>query len=246
MAFQYYALTFLASSKILSLLSRYLANTYSIQRVLRAILKKVNCFKHSLSKGLIFLVFLLLVGILLAKYYQKKPIKDKNSSLKNPQELLAQPQKTEIHSSDGTMTLKMSKKLEKNQSLTYSFFTAPLSGKDTKEQLLFTRTLGSGSEMSILPNSWSPDRKYVFLKEKDKNGNLNFLVLKASGEFFSNNEQYLDVGILFIEKKTRYNLYDATGWASPTFLNIMTVNDASKKGPSYWFDIDARAFWGHQ
>lgn len=202
-------------------------------------------FKNSLLKSFIFLVLLLILGILLVKYYQKTAIKEQTKNLQTPQELLAQPQKTEVHSSDGTMTLKMSKKLEKNQSLTYSFFTASLSGKDTKEQLLFTRTLGSGSEMSIPPNSWSPDRKYVFLKEKDKNGNLNFLVLKASGEFFANNEQYLDVGTLFIEKKTGYNLYDATGWASPTFLNIMTVNDASKKGPSYWFDIDARAFWGH-
>lgn len=156
-------------------------------------------------------------------------------------------QESELHSIDGTMTLIMRTNSKGNESRTYSFFVADIKDKNKEnERLLFTKTVDAKEEIILPHNSWSPDKKYLFLKEKDKNGKLNFFILKVSGENFADGEQYLNVGDLFTQKKIAYKLDDATGWASPIFLNVTTITDDGKKGPSYWFDISSHNFWGHQ
>lgn len=199
--------------------------------------------KYSLLKIFIFFIILFFVGVFLVGRYQKTVSREKNNYLPQPQELISQPQKSEVHSSDGTMTLIMQIDRQKDQSQTYSFFVANITGKDKNERLLFTKTIGSKGEIRVPLNSWSPDNKYVFLKEKSENGQLNFLVLKAAGESFTNGEQYLDIGAILKQKKTEYFLYDITGWVSPIFLNVITTDEnATKNGPSYWFNVNSGTF----
>lgn len=199
-------------------------------------------------KYLIIFIILILVGIFLFIGYQVINKTKVNTTLDKPQELISQSQESELHSPDGTMTLIMRTNSQNNESQTYSFLVADIKGKDKKgnERLLFTKTIDPKEEMILPYNSWSPDKKYVFLKEKDKNGKLNFFIAKVSGGSFADGGQFLDVGAFFTQKKIAYKLNDATGWASPTFLNITTIGDDAKKGPSYWFDINSLAFWGHQ
>jgi len=205
-------------------------------------------FKQPLLKLSIFFAILLLMGIFLVRRYQETTNPEQNKSVNQPQVLTDQSQESEMHSGDGTMTLIERTEAESGQPQTASFFVADIVDKEKRnERLIFTKTIEQGKEISIHHNSWSPDNKYVLLQEKDQNGNLNFLVLKASGEAFADKEQYLDVGALFKEKITGYLLNNATGWASPIFVNVTTTaEDGGKKGPSYWFDVTARNFWGHR
>ena len=96
--------------------------------------------------------------------------------------------------------------------------------------------------MSISPNSWSPDKKYVFLQENRSGSIYDVLVFKTSGEPFLVTEQYVSVAPLFTNRKTEYYLTDVTGWDSPTLLHMVTAVDASKKGPPYWFDVTSQSF----
>ncbi|OGD62162.1 hypothetical protein A2160_01250 [Candidatus Beckwithbacteria bacterium RBG_13_42_9] len=188
------------------------------------------------------------VGAFLQKYYSKadQP-RPNNSSLNQPEKLAAQAQRSEIRSGDGTVTLISKVESKPDQSQDYSFFVANLSGNDQTERLIFTRTLAAGGNISLPGNSWSPDNKYLFLKEKDQTGSINFLVLKASGEAFADGEQYLDVISQFSQKMPGYLLQDATGWASPTLLNITTMTEnGTKKGPSYWLEVTSGAILMHR
>jgi len=201
------------------------------------------CFKRSLLKYSIFVIIIFIIASFFIFNYQKKEISQPKNNLSQPQELINQPQKSEVHSSDGIMTLIMQIKQQNDQSQIYSFFVANITGKDKNERLLFTKTIGPKGEMFILLNSWSPDNKHLYLKEKSENGQLNFLVLKASGESFTNGKQYLDIGAILKQKKTESFLYDITGWVSPIFLNVITTDEnATKKGPSYWFNVNSGTF----
>jgi hypothetical protein len=154
--------------------------------------------------------------------------------------MIEQPLRNEVHSGDGTMTLIRKVELKSGQPQTYAFRVAHLTG-DKNELPLFTRTAAAGPELSIPLNSWSPDNKYVYLQEKDATGQLNYLVFKATGEPWGNGEPYLDVRSYFTKKLAKSTLREATGWASPIFLNVVT-----NEGAAYWFDVTALAFWGHR
>jgi hypothetical protein len=221
--------------------------------ILGDILKKVTGVKHFLLLGLIFFTLVFFGGIFLTM--RSNPTTDKsaggeqdNNSLAQAQQLVEQPQEISVHSGNGAVTLIMKTRPEATQT-TYSFFVSdisPVSG-DKNERLLFTKIIGSKGEMSVSPNTWSPDNKYVFVQEKDENDRINFLILKASGEVFADNERHLDVGALLSQRKTGYFLANATGWVSPTFLNVTTTDaNTAKKGPSYWFDVTSRSFLVYQ
>lgn len=161
-------------------------------------------------------------------------------------QLPVQPLLSEVHSGDGTMTLIRKIETPPGQPLTYSFFVANLTQKDYHEQLVYSRTAEPAEDIQIPGNSWSPDNKHFYLQVKDAAGETNFLVFKASGEAFKNQEPYLNVGTFFKEKMPKSILTNATGWASPIFLNVTTQNQEAQKGPAYWFDIQSQNFWGHR
>lgn len=142
-------------------------------------------------------------------------------------------QNTEVHSSDGEMNLIMQKQKQSDGLATYSFFTSDIAGNNKK--ILFEKIVNAGVSMEIPKNSWSPDNKYVFLRE-DEPSSFSIFVFKASGENLSSTEKYIDVMPLFSESKIKYEMKDITGWDSPTLLHVIT------SGPSYWFDITTRAF----
>lgn len=149
-----------------------------------------------------------------------------------------QPEK--LKSSAGEMTLVMKKEQPTNQFQKYTF--SVVDNTTNVEQIIFTTTASASSTLSIPGNSWSPDNKYIFLQEKIAGNGLTFLVLKTSGEVFSNDQKYLDVGAFFAQKQPKYMMTDVTGWASPTLLIVYTKTDTGEKGPSFWFDITSLSF----
>lgn len=190
--------------------------------------------KHFPLKIIILLVVLAFGGVLLLVGYRKAV------SLNQPNPALIKPiaptpaiQNSEVHSADGEMNLVMQKQEQKDGSVVYSFFTSDVSGKNKK--ILFEKTVKTDVSITIPKNSWSPDNKYVFLRENKLNS-FDFLVFKASGENFSNGEKYIDIMPRFIDSKIKHEMQDVTGWDSPTLLHVVT------SGPSYWFDITTKAF----
>lgn len=177
-----------------------------------------------------------LVGILLAVSFQKSF--SRGEPLASPTPTVAPVESSDVSSSDGKMKLTMEIRRHGNGSATYSFFVANSSGEEKRP--LFTTTT-TAEALSLPHNSWSPDRKLVFIR-KDGTEGFTFLVFKASGEPFQNG-QYLDVSEFFAKKLPKYVLRDATGWASETLLIITTMTtDQSRPGPSFWFDIPSRTF----
>lgn len=148
-------------------------------------------------------------------------------------------------SMDGKATVVLQRTADRESGMqTYAFIA------NNSSSPLFTKTLPPRTSMSLPANSWSPDNKYLFIGEENEQGEKNYFVLKASGEPFTNDQQYLDVGTLFAAKKLKYTLDEATGWASPTLLILTTKkaegpesdrgNDGTP-GPSFWFEVPSKA-----
>lgn len=148
---------------------------------------------------------------------------------------------TEVHSADGQMKVVLRKvnKIDSDLS-TYIFTASDINGENAKT--VFSTTLGENQSMEIPANSWSPDNKYLFLKEVD-GANEAFFVFKADGEAFSDGRNFIDVGPLFATKITEYKLDEITGWDSDTLLHVFTVKEYNTKGPSFWFDVESKNFY---
>lgn len=139
----------------------------------------------------------------------------------------------EVHSPDGTMKITKEIKGDKDGFKTYSFFVSEISDKNKK--MIFSKTVGETGLMTIPDNTFSPDNKYVFLEENG-NGLTSIMVLKTSGDTFTNDQKYLDVVSLFSNRKNEHHLTNVTGWDSPTLLHVRT------DGPSFWFDLPSKSF----
>lgn len=183
------------------------------------------------------IIFLLLATVSYKLYFAGQTSTSQNQILR-PYPSQVQP--LAVHSGDGTAQLIMRKANQKDGSLLYSFFAANSSSKI--ERTLFTKNIPTSDTMIIPANTWSPDNKYVFLRENNSNS-FNIFVFKASGEAFADKEQYLDLTALFEKRNLPYIVADVTGWDSETLLHVhTTAKEKNSRGPSFWFDVTDRAF----
>ena len=189
-------------------------------------------FKHPLLK-IVTLAICIPLGIYLLMLYQKKT--NVSDIIINPLPLATPtPVKPiEVHSIEGSLKLIMQEKTLPEGINTYTFFVADITGEN--QRLLFTKTASGSGTMTIPANSWSPDNKYVFLRESE-NGSIHVLVFKASGQAFADGQKYLDVIDLFAKRLTTEFITDVTGWDAPALLHVKASSF------SYWFDIDSRSF----
>lgn len=148
--------------------------------------------------------------------------------------------KSEVHSPDGTMKIVMEKTTRPQALSNYILTVSEMSGANKK--IILSNTLGESQEIQIPDNSWSPDNKYLFVKEND-NGKLSFFIFKATGESFSDGKEFIDAVPLFEDKKYEFKLSDITGWDSNNLLHVFTVKADSTKGPSFWFDVEGKNFY---
>jgi hypothetical protein len=142
-----------------------------------------------------------------------------------------------VESPDGKLTLKMQENKGK-EGTTYIFW---ISGSDGSAKEIFRKTTPLGSALSIPFNTFSPDGKYVFLKEAN-DSNADYLVLSVAGTWLTKDSQTLEISGLFADKYPDYKITDATGWGGPTLVVINTDRISGGEGPSFWFDVGSRSF----
>lgn len=166
-------------------------------------------------------------------------------TIRNPKspipQLLPMPTKiqdSKVFSPDGTMKLIIRAKTQENGLALYSFSVSGENGKD--EKALFLKEIKKEGSMALPHNAWSPDNKYVFLKESNPSS-FSMLVFKADGTTFANGKPYLDPVLLFKERQSG-RITDITGWDAPTLMHVQTALDNGKKGPIFWFDVEASSF----
>jgi hypothetical protein len=135
-----------------------------------------------------------------------------------------------VGSPDGKMSLTMRKE-KGNGTVIYTFLIKDEGSGVQKE--IFTKTEAAEVTLSIPDNTFSPNNKYVFLKDTGASGTTYFVLADT---------QVLDVSSLFAAKYQNYVITDATGWGGPTLLVINTNKAGGGTGPSFWFDVAGKSF----
>lgn len=217
--------------------------------ILSILNNRVNSFKKVIF---IAIFFLIISGIGFVYLLMQQDNDNKESLLPKPetakdeiidlqiQKQIAFEPKIEtssVNSPDGKYRIIMDKTSLDNLLEEYSFSVEDLSTKNTIP--IFKKNLSSDWIFELPLNSWSPDNKYVFIKEKTSVA--AFFVFKASGEPFFDDKQYIDVLQSFEEKNKNYKLADVTGWDSPTLLHLLTKGEDGRAGPSFWFEVPSKA-----
>lgn len=146
-------------------------------------------------------------------------------------------QTEKMDSPDGSKILTLEKKRTNNSSDNSFFVSSP----DTEKKLVFKKTENLTQNFSVPYNSWSPDNSEFFLKETTPARN-NYLVFRATGANFSNNDQYINIQDVFVQKLPNYTIEDVTGWAAPDLVIVNTKNDKGDEGPSFWFVVSSQSF----
>jgi hypothetical protein len=109
------------------------------------------------------------------------------------------------------------------------------------EKEILTKILPSGSSLSVPYNTFSPDNRYIFLKETSPGG-VSYLVLATNGAPLTKDTQSLEIVSLFAQKYPNFKITDVTGWGGPTLVVINTNNKDGSIGPSFWFDVASKSF----
>lgn len=148
------------------------------------------------------------------------------------------PQETTMGSSDGKWALKMRE--EKGETdISYIFLIKDLVKGSEKE--IFRKSVPSGTTMSIPLNTFSPDDKYIFLKEI-REGETGYLLLSASGTPLDKDTLTLEISGLFASKYPNYKITDVTGWGGVNLIVINADKSGGGMGPSFWFDVSNHSF----
>lgn len=181
-------------------------------------------------KKLLAIVILIVLAstVFLYRFHRSSQIR-----LQNPVSTAESVTQSSVNSPDGTIKLIMSVKKNQNGASVYSFSTKDESGNVVP---IFKKTATFGESMTIPPNTWSPNNKYLFIK--DTNGyKIDYLVFKANGEPFTTGESFINATALFDQKVKNYNLKSMTGWDDPVLISVRTVD-----GPHFWFDLTTQSF----
>jgi len=139
---------------------------------------------------------------------------------------------TSLDSPDGKLTL-LAKTVKNDRGITYTF---NVSGKE-----IFTITVDPSVTISIPANAWSPDGKYIFLKEEDPAG-VKFFALSATTVSSGQNDQTANITDLFAAKYPDLKIEDATGWGGINLIVFNSIKADGSRGSSFWFEMPAHSF----
>jgi len=147
-------------------------------------------------------------------------------------------QETTVRSPDGKWALKMKEEKGK-ENVIYVF--SILSSSDGSQKEIFRKTVSTTSTMSIPVNTFSPDDKYIFLKEMGVGG-AGYLVFSVSGAPLVKDTLTVEISGLFADKYPDYKITDVTGWGGVNLIVINTDKSDGSLGSSFWFDVASRSF----
>lgn len=143
-----------------------------------------------------------------------------------------------MDSPDGNKALILEKQEDKGR-FTDSLFVTEKPYKE--RQLIFKNEEQDTRNFEIPFNTWSPNTRYVFLKEKTKLGD-NYLAFQSNGNLFPNDMPFISVSDLFKEKVEGYLIEEVTGWGDMTTLIINTKSLEGDAKKSFWFDAMTLSF----
>jgi len=121
---------------------------------------------------------------------------------------------------------------------TYGFAVTNTQNNTQKE--IYSVNLPSGDTLSIPLNTFSPDDKYVFLKQTGTDG-LSYFALTVSGEPITKDSQTADFSSQFAAKYQNYKITDATGWGGMNLIVFNTDKSTGGQGPSFWYDVPSHS-----
>lgn len=181
-----------------------------------------------------------LVSVLLARGQQPKVQAPNSQGTSNA--LIAvkanSANETTVGSPDGKWSLKMREERGK-EDITYTF--SVLSSADGSQKEIFRKNVPIGATMAIPPNTFSPDGKYLFLKETE--GDLNiYLVLSSTGASLTKDGSTLEISSLFAAKYPDYKITDVTGWGGVGLVVFNVDKKTGGAGPSFWFEVPSGGF----
>ncbi len=185
--------------------------------------------KHHYKILLVIFVLIAALGFIFVKFSAKP---QKGVIFSPPPMPVAEaqaPELTKVDSPDGKLTLTMKKEKTQN-GVFYSFFTTDLTGV---KNIVFTKIASAGATFSIPANTFSPDNKYIFLKEEYL-GQTDYFLPTESG--------ISDISSLFAARYPDYVVTDITGWGGINLIVINTDEKSGEVGPSFWFDVPYKNF----
>ena len=146
-------------------------------------------------------------------------------------------QTSSMGSPDGRMNLTMNSQRGKDTTK-YTFFTSTPEGFD---QNIFAKQLDEPGSLVIPYNTWSPDNKYVFLKEVTISL-PNYYVLKTDGSPLKDDLKYVNIQELFSTKQPDYTIVEVTGWADPNLIIVNAKSNKENRVVSFWFEVSRTHF----
>lgn len=188
--------------------------------------------KHLSNIILIIVVFV--IGTLAYFAYDNNKVEIQNKveykPVNTPKTANAQePKLTTVGSPDGKMSLTM--KEEGTDNVLYTFLLKDEAAGTVKQ--IFSKTASDGAALVVPLNTFSPDNKYVFLKETY--GGKNSYILPLNGE-------EVNFSDLFANKYEDFVITDVTGWGGMNLIVINTDKAEGGTGPSFWFDVTTKSF----
>lgn len=182
----------------------------------------------------ILIIIALIIGVFAYVAYDNNKVQIQSQveykPVNTPKTANAQgPKLTTVGSPDGKMSLTM--KEDGTDSIFYTFLLKD-EGTGTSKQI-FTKTASVGAILTIPLNTFSPDNKYVFLKETYGGKNSYFVPQGGEEVKFSD---------LFADKYEDYVITDVTGWGGVNLIVINTDKTEGGIGPSFWFDVTSNSF----
>lgn len=191
---------------------------------------------------ILIIVSLLISGILVSftvfnsRSAQKEPTEIKGYA--PPVVNANEPEIEVVGAPNGKMTLEM-KKEQDQSNITYTFSVSDNS--DSRKDQIFKKVVSLDTTISIPFNTFSPDNKYIFLKEVGASGTTYF-VLSTTGTPISDSG-ILDISNLFeVKYGEDYKITDVTGWGGPSLIVVNTDKVGGGEGPSFWFEAGNSSF----
>src|SRR6185369_13471159 len=172
----------------------------------------------------IIIVVCLVVSGFSVFYILKANQKDNGSqrpSYAPPVAVADSPVSTTVDSPDGKKKLTVKEEKGK-ETKTYTFSVLDVSTNVSK--VVFAKTVPTNTTLSIPFNAFSPDDKYVFLKDVSGGETTYFVPLEG---------ETLDILNMFAEKHPEYKVTDVTGWGGMTLIVVNTDKKDGGQGPSF-------------
>ncbi len=142
------------------------------------------------------------------------------------------PNSQTVTSPDGKMTLKMIRQKGQNDWEWIVF-------ADDKQ--IFSVNLPEDTTLTVPFNTFSPDNKYVFLKETSPSL-VSYPVFATSGQPLTQDGSMLEFSSLFSAKFPSYRITEATGWGGVNLIVFNTAKSDGGGGPSFWFEVPTHVF----